>query len=228
MEAGREDKFNMKKIILYSVFSFFFSLAVFFSIKMPTEFKKIFWTGISLADLFLFGMIFLISLLVVPLLNRGIDWINSRYKSEKVVTRIPAGGIFIVIFFAWMPFFLAFYPGNISADSFSSIYQSLNHITSTAHPVLFTLLVKVTLKTGLFLFHNMNAAIAVFSITQMVLMDGILTYSSLAGKTWIIRKGTDFCNYIFRIESTDRSLFIYNVEGYPLQRCYAVAGGVSV
>ena len=86
MEAGREDKFNMKKIILYSVFSFFFSLAVFFSIKMPTEFKKIFWTGISLADLFLFGMIFLISLLVVPLLNRGIDWINSRYKSEKVVT----------------------------------------------------------------------------------------------------------------------------------------------
>lgn len=94
MEAGREDKFNMKKIILYSVFSFFFSLAVFFSIKMPTEFKKIFWTGISLADLFLFGMIFLISLLVVPLLNRGIDWINSRYKSEKVVTRIPAGGTF--------------------------------------------------------------------------------------------------------------------------------------
>lgn len=47
--------------------------------------------------------------------------------------------------------------------------------------MLFTLLVKVTLKTGLFLFHNMNAAIAVFSITQMVLLDGILTYAVAGG-----------------------------------------------
>lgn len=84
-----------------------------------------------------------------------------------------------------MPFFLAFYPGNISGDSFSSIYQALSHITSTAHPVLFTLLVKVTLKTGLFLFHNMNAAIAVFSITQMLLLDGILTYTVF----WLNRHG---------------------------------------
>ena len=137
------------RIILYSVFSFLFSLVVFFSAKMPTEFKKIFWIGISSADLFLFGIIFLISLLSIVLLNREIDWINSRHKIEKVVTRILAGGIFIAIFLAWVPFFLAFYPGNISGDSFVSIYQALNHITSTAHPVLFTLLVKVTLKTGL-------------------------------------------------------------------------------
>lgn len=63
MAAGREGKFNENKSILYSLFSFFFSLAVLFSIKMPTDFKKIFWTGISLADLFLFGMIFFIDLI---------------------------------------------------------------------------------------------------------------------------------------------------------------------
>ena len=185
MAAGREGKFNENKSILYSLFSFFFSLAVLFSIKMPTDFKKIFWTGISLADLFLFGIIFFIVLLTVIFLNRGIDWINSRHKNEKSVTKIPTGCIFIIIFLAWMPFFLAFYPGNISGDSFSSIYQALSHITSTAHPVLFTLLVKVTLKTGLFLFHNMNAAIAVFSITQMLLLDGILTYTVF----WLNRHG---------------------------------------
>lgn len=186
MEAGKEDKFNVKKIILYSVFSFFFSLAVFFSIKMPTEFKKIFWTGISPADLFLFRMTVLISLLFVSLLNRGIDWINSRHKTENAVTRIPAGGVFIAIF-------LAFYPGNISGDSFASIHQALNHITSTAHPVLFTLLVKITLKTGMFLFHNMNAAIAVFSITQMLLLDGILTYTVFGlGRHGLSGKGQIF------------------------------------
>ena len=195
MEAGREDKFNVRKNILYSVFSFFFSLAVFFSIKMPTEFQKILWTGISTADMFWFGIIFLISLLAVALLIRGIDWINSRHKIKKAVMRIPAGGIFIAIFLAWMLFFLTFYPGNLSPDSYSSIEQALGHITSTAHPVLFTLLVKVTLKSGLFLFHNMNAAIAVFSITQMLLLDGILTYTV----RWLGRHGLSGKGQIFAV-----------------------------
>lgn len=177
MDVLRNNSYNIKKNLLYILYTFFFSLNFLFSAKLPMQFVKIHWLGISWSDLPLYIIIFLISLVSIVLLNRALDWFNVRYNNEKKVYTISRRVTFGIIFISWLLFFLAFYPGNLSPDSYSSIYQGLNSITSTAHPVLFTLLVRYTLKLGLALFHNMNAAIAVFSLTQMLLLDGILTYT---------------------------------------------------
>ncbi len=160
-------------IILTSTFSLLFSVAVFCSVKMPTDFKTITWLGIQPTDLLLFAAIWLVSAVAFLLINYLID----KIKFKNTTITLPAVVVYILILLAWLPFYLSFYPGNISGDSYASIYQALHRINSTAHPVLFTLLVKICISIGRFLFGNMNAAIAVFSVVQMLLLDGILTYT---------------------------------------------------
>lgn len=168
------------------LFSVFLSLAVFLSYKMPTEFKTISWNGISKSDIGVFGVMLIIVYLVVVLLGIALDKIeNYPFTESKVLSKKWIGIIFATIFLMWFFPFLAFYPGNLSPDSYSSINQAMTHISSTAHPVLFTLFVKICLEIGLLLFHNMNAAIATFSIVQMLMLDVILTYTVW----WLMRHG---------------------------------------
>lgn len=160
------------------LFSVFLSLAVFLSYKMPTEFKTISWKEISKSDIGVFCVIFSIVYIAVVILGIALDKIeNYPLRETKVLSKKWIGFIFVMIFLLCFFPFLAFYPGNLSPDSYSSINQAMTQITSTAHPVLFTLFVKICLEIGLLLFHNMNAAIATFSIVQMLMLDGILTYT---------------------------------------------------
>lgn len=176
-EYNSKDRIMAQKkriIILISVFSLCISAAVFCSVKMPTDYNTITWLGIQPPmDLLLFAAIWFISGIAVFLVNQLLDKI--KYKNTTIT--LPASAIFLLIFLAWFPFFLSFFPGNLSPDSYASIWQALRRINSTAHPVLFTLLVKICISIGRLLFGNMNAAIAVFSIAQMLLLDGILTYT---------------------------------------------------
>lgn len=160
-------------MIIATIFSLCFSAAVFFSIKMPTHFQTIYWRGITLWDALLFCFIWVVTTAIFCFIQKLLDGISIKPRAGN----LPTALIFLLILMAWLPFFLAFYPGNLSADSYSSINQAITYIKSTAHPVLFTLLVKLCLQTGLLLFGNMNAGIAVFSVVQMLMLDGILTYT---------------------------------------------------
>lgn len=172
------------------IYAVFFSVAVFLSVKMPTDFYTIYWSGVKWTDSLLFlGIVFVVYAIVVLCdfgLNRSEEYF-TRTHSDRVLKRggMVAFVCYAVLFLSWVVTFLAFYPGNISADSYSSIHQAITHIDSTAHPVLFTLLVQFCLKIGLGLFGNMNAAIATFSIVQMLLLDVILTYTVV----WLSKHG---------------------------------------
>lgn len=148
-------------------------MAVFLSVKMPTDFKTIYWKSLQFSDVYAFFAIWVVVSLLFFVINKLLDKCKLYGKRKEISRSI----VYIIIFVAWLPFYLSFYPGNISGDSYASIYQALNHINSTAHPVLFTLLVKACMKIGLFLSGDMNVAIAIFSIVQMLLLDGILTYT---------------------------------------------------
>lgn len=164
----------MKRMYIL-IYSLFFSIAVFFSIKIPTQFTKVLWKDITVADTVMCLIIFLVSVFLFWFLNRALNnlvKINQGNTEQNYI--LKSQYIYLVILLCWILFYLAFYPGNLSPDSYASIEQALHHVYSTAHPVLFTLLVKVTMQTGLHLFGNMNAAIATFSITQMLVLDGIL------------------------------------------------------
>lgn len=168
------EKNKMKRTtIITTIFSVCFSAAIFFSIKMPTDFTTVSYLGITLPDVWLFCIIWVVISAIFCVIQKLLDDISIELGTGK----LPPLLNFILIFMAWLPFFLAFYPGNLSPDSYSSIQQAINQINSTAHPVLFTLLVKLCVQTGLLFFGNMNAGVAVFSVVQMLILDGILTYT---------------------------------------------------
>lgn len=163
------------------VYTLFLTIAIFFSIKVPTDYTIVYWSELKLSDICLLVVIFLLGSIFTVLCNYGLDY------SEKYFMDRQCGGVskyfkmasfcFAFFFLSWVVFFLAFYPGNLSPDSYASISQAFTYIQSNAHPVLFTLLVKVCMKAGLWIFGNMNAAVATYSIVQMLLLDGILTYT---------------------------------------------------
>ncbi len=175
------------------LFGILLSLAIFFSLKIPQSGYSAVWTGWKNTDVILFGVILIITECGSYAAMHGLDLEAKATKATKAVKAAKALAgrqdsifAFLAIFCSWFPFFLAFYPGNLSPDSYSSIYQALNQITSTAHPVLFTLMVRVCLRTGLFLFQgDMNAAVAVYSVAQMLLLAGTLAYCV----GWLLRCG---------------------------------------
>lgn len=162
-----------REFCITGIFSIFLSLAIFLTIKIPTDFLTVMYTGMDASDIGLFGLIWILTAAALY----GVQRLLYKVPFPKETGRIPALAVYALIFAAWLPMLLSCYPGNLSGDSYSSINQAMTQIRSTAHPVLFTLLVRLCLKTGLSMFGNMNAAIAVFSVVQMLLLDGILTYS---------------------------------------------------
>lgn len=85
----------------------------------------------------------------------------------------------IIVF--WMPFvaisftniFILFackYPGVLSPDSIWQIEQILKGSYSNHHPFYHTILIKVFISAGLKLFGNMNAAVALYHVFQIMFM----------------------------------------------------------
>lgn len=92
---------------------------------------------------------------------------------------------FTVIVLLQLPYLFVYYPGNLSADSFSSINQALG-LTSydNHHPIAFTLFVNACLKLGL-LFGKLDFAVSVFSFAQLIILALVLSYFVY----WLKKKG---------------------------------------
>jgi hypothetical protein len=72
--------------------------------------------------------------------------------------------------------FLVQYPGNISPDSLSQIEQSLTGVYSNHHPFYHTLIIRFFLQTGLALFGEINAAVALYNVFQIIVMSCCFSY----------------------------------------------------
>lgn len=85
---------------------------------------------------------------------------------------------FLIIFLAWIPYFLTLYPGVLSPDSFSEIKTILNNFSSISdhHPVLHILFISIPFNIGRWLFNDINSAVALVSVTQMIIMASIFSY----------------------------------------------------
>ncbi|MCR5848492.1 MAG: DUF6020 family protein [Lachnospiraceae bacterium] len=68
------------------------------------------------------------------------------------------------------------YPGNVSPDSLSQIYQATTRIVSNHHPFYHTLIIKAALSLGLLIFNDINSAIAVYSLLSLLLMACAFSY----------------------------------------------------
>ncbi|MBQ9298381.1 MAG: hypothetical protein IJ223_05075 [Clostridia bacterium] len=92
---------------------------------------------------------------------------NKLFSNNKFLFLL----CFMLIFLAWVPYLLYYYPGILSSDSISQVEQVLGKdALSDHHPILHTAIIGIFVKFGLLISNNINFAIAIYSIVSMVIM----------------------------------------------------------
>ena len=90
----------------------------------------------------------------------------------------PFFSSFLIIFSCYfIAFSLAFYPGIISTDSVTEIKEALymrEHHSGI--PIIYSALVNMCIRVGMFLFGNVNSAVAVYSVMQIIIVALAFSY----------------------------------------------------
>ena len=82
-----------------------------------------------------------------------------------------------IIFVAYIPYLLTYFPGVVTPDSLSQISQSAGiQPLSNHHPILHTFVISIFVKIGSLL-GNYNIGVALYSIVQMLALSGIFAYT---------------------------------------------------
>ena len=128
-------------------------------------------------------------------------WFTNNKRSFFIVWGI--------IFVAWIPYFLNYYPGVITPDSMVQICQSLGIYNLTNHhPVAHTLIIGIAMNIGKIL-ENYNLGVAIYSIAQMIVVSGIFSFAIY----YMAKRQVD---YRFRI----LTLLFYAF--YPINALYSI------
>ena len=92
--------------------------------------------------------------------------INSLFKYSKKNFLI----ITVIIFLAYVPWLLHYFPGICSPDSTTQMLQitSEKFQLTNHHPILHTAVISICLSIGNLIFNSNNAGIAIYSILQML------------------------------------------------------------
>lgn len=104
---------------------------------------------------------------------------KSNEKTIKIFTHNKRSFflIWILIFLFYIPYFLKFFPANITNDSLNQIIQCLGLVKITNHhPVFHTGIISIAMHIGKIV-GNYNIGAAIYSIAQMVIMSGIFSYT---------------------------------------------------
>ncbi len=117
------------------------------------------------------------------------DNIIIKFLSNSKVSFIVC---VILIFIAWLPYFLRYYPGIVTPDSCWQIEMAIGTSKlSNHHPITHTAIIAIFVNLGLKLFHNINTGIALYTLASMLLMAIIdacvLKYLKNNGTSKIVR-----------------------------------------
>lgn len=82
-----------------------------------------------------------------------------------------------LIFIAYLPYFLRYYPGLLTADSCTQVAQAigLKQLTNH-HPILHTAIISTFINLGINAFNNINTGVALYTLFQMIAMSAIFAY----------------------------------------------------
>lgn len=100
--------------------------------------------------------------------------INSkRYQIYKVIFDSKWSFIIntILIFLAWIPYFLRYFPGLLTADSCSQVLQSMGMAELTNHhPIVHTGIIGLFINIGNSIIGNINVGVCLYTLFQMITM----------------------------------------------------------
>lgn len=118
------------------------------------------------------------TILVFSFLDKKVD-ANVKRKVRKIFEPQKRNLFiyWIIIFVAYIPYLLTYFPGIITPDSLSQISQAAGiQELSNHHPILHTFVISIFVKIGGIL-GNYNIGIAIYSIVQMLALSGIFAYT---------------------------------------------------
>lgn len=121
---------------------------------------------------------FVILYISIKLLYNFLD----NYDFPKPKNLIKHGKVmffisWLIIFVAYIPYFLTYYPGNLTPDSIDQIGQALGiNELNNHHPVLHTFTIAFPMLLGK-LFNNYNLGVSIFSVLQMLCVSGIFAFA---------------------------------------------------
>lgn len=100
-------------------------------------------------------------------------WLQSRSGVQIFL------GSLLLFLLAWLPVYLAYYPGICSYDAPVQTGQIVEHYYFDHHPIVHTLLLQAMLWLGSHIFGSMNAGMALYTAVQMLLLAGSMAYGML-------------------------------------------------
>ena len=169
-----------ENIFLSILFSF---VVIFGSIVNELKYNaevSIFRTFLTLKNFIyivgIFNLLYIAFTNIMPkLYDYSIKNKKSIFKNNKFVFII----CFLIIMMCWMPYFLSFYPGNLSPDSISELTTIINNFSNASdhHPIIHILFIAIPYKIVFGITNNMTISVAAVTLTQMIVMASI--FSSL-------------------------------------------------
>lgn len=83
---------------------------------------------------------------------------------------------FISVTNIWM-LFTCYYPGTLTPDSIWQIEQCISNVYSNHHPFYHTIIIKLFLSIGSWIFHDINKVVALYCVFQIILMAGVFSFT---------------------------------------------------
>lgn len=159
-------------------------LVIFFSIifsLMVTLANYNLGRTVSLLLLFLTGFTVFQNILTAVIFKLQV-WIWREEIKNYRPNKIFIISFLSIVFINLTIFFACFYPGILTPDSISQITQILSGNYSNHHPFYHTQVIKCLFTLGMYLFNDINAAVATYSVFQIIFMASCfaLTLSTLS------------------------------------------------
>lgn len=123
-------------------------------------------------------------------LEPGTDRRRHREKQAAWYARLSAWlqrrsgvqiffGSLLFLLLAWLPVYLAYYPGICAYDAPVQTGQIMEHYYFDHHPIVHTLFLQGMLWLGSHIFGSVNAGMAFYTVVQMLLLSGSMAYGML-------------------------------------------------
>lgn len=109
--------------------------------------------------------------------KRFAAWIQNRSGRQVIL------GSILLLLLAWLPVYLAYYPGICAYDAPVQTGQIMEHYYFDHHPIAHTLLLQGMLWLGSRIFGSVNAGMACYTAAQMLLLAGSMAYGM-----WVLHR----------------------------------------
>jgi hypothetical protein len=120
---------------------------------------------------------------------KAIRELISHYIPDKAWVRFSL--CLLLIFLAWLPVYLAYYPAICSYDFTIQLGQIVSGAYNDHHPLLHTLLIKGFMELGTTIFRDTGRGLALFALIQMLSLAAVLSGGirmlATAGVKWYWR-----------------------------------------